>query len=181
MTLFSIFIVALVIVILMTIIAAAILFILLYFKVPFVRTPHEVIKKVLTEIKITEDMIVYDLGCGNARFLLEVEKQTGAKTIGFEISPWAYILARLNILLHRSKTKVLYKNFYHQDVSDADVVFCYLLDTVMPKVGTQLEAQLKPGAIVISFAFPIKAWEPTKIITPFTDTKKRSKLYIYQQ
>lgn len=174
-------IIALIIVILMTAMAAVILFVLLYFKVPFVRVPKEVISKVLTEINITKDMNVYDLGCGNARVLLEIEKQTGAKTIGFEISPWAYFMARLNILVHQSKTKVLYKNFYHQDVSDADVVFCYLLDTVMPKVGKQLEAQLKPGAIVISFAFPIKAWEPTKVMLPFTDTKKTSKLYIYQR
>ena len=165
----------------MTAMAAVILFVLLYFKVPFVRVPKEVISKVLSEINIAKDMTVYDLGCGNARVLLEIEKQTGAKTIGFEISPWAYFMGRLNILVHRSKTKVLYKNFYHQNVSDADVVFCYLLDTVMPKVGKQLEAQLKPGAIVISFAFPIKAWEPIKIVAPFTDTKKKSKLFIYQR
>lgn len=157
------------------------LVILFYTKVPFVRTPNRVIAMVLDEANIKPGENVYDLGCGDARFLIEVEKRTGANTFGFEIAPWAYFLARLNIKLKKSKTVLYHKNFYKQDLSGADVVFCFLMDSVMPKVQAKLEQDLKPGARVISFAFAIKAWQPAKIIDSKKFHPRASKIYIYQR
>lgn len=171
----------LIISILFCILAIYILFILLFTRVPFVRTPKKVIEKILEEVKITPNHTVYDLGCGDAKFLIAIERATGAKTIGFEISPWAYILAKFNIWFKKSKTQVFYKNFYKENLSDADVIFCFLIDSVMPKVKNQLEHQLKKGAIVIDFAFAIKEWVPTKVIDSQPSKKRSSKIYIYQR
>ena len=111
--------------ILFCIVSIYILFILFFTRVPFVRTPKKVIQKILEEIDIKSSHVVYDLGCGDAKFLIAVEKATGAKTIGFELSPWAYLLAKLNIFFKKSKTKVYYKNFYKENLSKADLVFCF--------------------------------------------------------
>ena len=133
---------------------------------------------IINEIDLRPDNIVYELGCGNARFLITVEKKFGANTIGYELAPWPYFLARLNIILNKSKTKVFHKNFYKEDLSNTDLVFCYLIDSVMLKLQKQLEIQLKKGAKVISFAFPIKAWKPYKVI----EIKQGgSKIYFYQR
>lgn len=169
------------VVIFFTILAIAILIILFYTKVPFVRTPKHVAEKIITKANIKPNDKVYDLGCGDARLLINIEKRTGAQTIGYEISPWAYILAQLNIFRQKAKTRVLYKNFYHADLSDADVVFCFLMDTVMPKVGKQLEKQLKAGTRVISYAFAIKDWQPMEVIATRPNDPKSSKIYIYQR
>ncbi|MDD5039590.1 MAG: N-6 DNA methylase [Patescibacteria group bacterium] len=163
------------------VLAGSIFIIFLYTRVPFVRTPWPVIELVIKEAGIQQTDTMYDLGCGNARVLLEIEKRIGAKTVGYELSPWAYMLARLNIMLHRAKTEIRYKNFYHEDLSDANVVFCFLLSTVMPKIAAQLEQQLKPGSRVISFAFPIHSWKPAKVLNPFPEKEKASKIYIYQR
>jgi len=50
----------------------------------------------------------------------------------------------------------------------------------MAKTGKQLKQQLKGGSTVISFAFAIKEWAPTKVINPFPNKKNSSKIYIYQ-
>lgn len=163
------------------ILAAYILFILFFTRVPFVRTPKKIIKKILEEVKIRPNDTVYDLGCGDAKFLIAIEKATGAKTIGYEISPWAYFLAKLKIRLKKSKTTMLYKNFYKENLSGANVVFCYLIDSVMAKVGQQLKRQLKKGATVISYAFAIPDWVPVKKIILFPNKKNSSKIYIYQR
>ena len=167
--------------ILFAILVIYILIVLLKTKVPFVRTPERVINQVLQEITIKPTDTVYDLGCGNARFLITVEKKTGARTIGYEISPWAYFLSQVNIRLRKAKTIVHYKNFYKADLSTANVVFCFLINSVMPKVGKQLERQLQPGSTVICFGFAIKAWQPAKIILTKPDNPRSSKIYIYQR
>ncbi len=171
----------LIIVILLTIVAALMLFMLFYTRVPFVKSPKPVIRRIIKELNVTSNDTVYDLGCGDAIFLLEIEKETGAKTVGYEIAPLPYIYARFNVWRKKSKAKILYKNFYKEDLSGADVVFCFLLDTVMPKVGKHLEQQLKPGSRVVSFAFAIKAWEPVKVMLSRPDDPKSSKIYIYQR
>ena len=164
--------------IIILIFSISLFFTFLYTKVPYVRTPKKVLKIILNEINLKPENVAYDLGCGNARFLIMIEKKFGAKTIGYELSLWPYILARLNIFFSKSKTRVLNKNFYKENLSNADLIFCFLLTDVMPKVQKQLEKQLKKGAKVISFAFSIKAWKPYKVI----ETKPgKSKIYFYQR
>lgn len=156
-------------------------FVLVITKVPYVKTPKKILNIILNEINLKPDNVVCELGCGNARFLIKVEKKFGAETIGYELSPWPYFLARLNIFINKSKTKIFNKNFYKENLAYADVIFCFLISNVMPKVQAQLEKQLKKGAQVISFAFPIHAWQPTKVISPNPENKKASKIYFYQR
>lgn len=167
--------------VIISIFTVIVFFILLLTGVPFVKTPKKVMEKILEEAKIKPTDIVYDLGCGDGQFLIETEKRYGCKTIGYELSPIAYFLAKINIKVNKAKTKIFYKNFYKEDLSNANVVFCFLIDSVMPKVEKQLAQQLKPGAQVISFAFPIKEWQPTKVIDSDPKNPKASKIYFYQR
>lgn len=160
--------------------ALYIFIILIYTKVPFVKTPRRSIDIILDKIKISPTDIVFDIGCGDASMLIAIEKKFGAKTIGYEISPWAYLLAKMNIYANKAKTKVLYKNFYKEDLSGANVVFCFLIVAVMEKVGRQLKKQLKPGATVISYGFHIPDWEPIEVIDTGQNNPKSSKIYIYK-
>jgi SAM-dependent methyltransferase len=163
-------------------ILAIILFIqLLVIRAPYVKTPPHVIRKILDEIKINPDSIIYDLGCGDASFLIAVENRFGAQTIGFELSPVAYYRAKHNIKRQRSKTKVFFKSFFKQNISDATVVFCFLVPTLMKRVGDYLQTQLKPGTQVISYAFPIPQWQPSKILDTLPNGDKASKIYIYNK
>lgn len=180
-TLLIILIIFLIFLVLICFLTITILLILIYTGVPFVKTPKKAIEKIWQQVKIKPTDVVYDLGCGDAQFLIKAEKKFGAKTIGFELSPWPFFLAKLNILLNKAKTKVFYRNFYKEDLSDANLIFCFLIDSVMPKVGKQLTQQLKRGAQVISFAFPIKEWRPTKVIETNPGNKKASKIYFYQR
>ncbi len=186
MGLFIVLLFILLVVVVITILSIAILIILFYTRVPFVRTPSRVIDEIIKTAGINEKDVVYDLGCGDAKVIVEIAKRTGARVAGYEISPWAFFLGRLRIWFTKSKAKILYKNFYKENLAPADVVFCFLIDSVMEKVGKQLETQLKPGATVISFAFHIPQWKPAQVIDPFpkksaSGRKKSSKIFIYKK
>src|SRR3989339_2276180 len=78
---------------------------ILLFKVPFVPTPKETVDKIIQLLDLKKNQKFYDLGCGEGRFLIEATKQ-GARSVGFEISVWAYIRGQINLFLHRSSAKI---------------------------------------------------------------------------
>ncbi|NUM25576.1 MAG: class I SAM-dependent methyltransferase [Candidatus Buchananbacteria bacterium] len=146
--------------------------------VPFVPTPKKNVTLIINQLNLKPGEVFYDLGCGDGRFLIEAEKR-GAKALGFEISPWAYLRAQINIFLHHSQAKVLYKNFYHANLKDADGVFCFLMDAVMPKVEKKLLAELKPGGRIVCYGFKLPTLTPNTIINLQPNNRNSSSIYLY--
>jgi len=72
------------------------------------------------------------------------------------------------------------KNFWKTDLSDADVIFCYLFPDVMDDLAQKLSAELKPGASIISFNFPLPGFSPGKTLHP-EGSLHNDPIYIYQQ
>ncbi|MFA5051588.1 MAG: hypothetical protein WC544_00820 [Patescibacteria group bacterium] len=153
------------------------LILLLIYKAPYVKTPPAAIDTILKNINIRPDELVYDLGCGDADVLIAVGKKFGCKSIGYEASPFPYLRALLNIRRNKAKSEVYWRNFFKADLGKADVAFCFLIQSLMPRVGVYLQGQLKPGARVICYGYPIPVWQPAQTIdVPYTS----SKIYIYQ-
>ncbi len=154
--------------------------VLFIFKVPFAPTPKKNLKIIINELNLKPGEVFYDLGCGDGRFLIAATKR-GAKAIGFEISLWAYLRGKINILLNKSKAKIFFSNFYRANISDADAVFCFLIDTVMPKVEAKLKKELKPGARIACYGFKLPTWPPVKIIDLKPLDKRASNIYLYKK
>ena len=173
-------IIILVCIILLCLLTLVILIVLLYTRVPFVRTPKEVVQLILREVKISAADTVYDLGCGDAELLITAEKKFGVKTVGFETSPFAWQKARFNIAVSRSKTKLVFKNLFNVDLAPADIIYCFLVPTLMPRLAEKLKKELKSGTKVISYAYPLPNWTPLKTVSPLPNSDKSSKIYIYE-
>jgi predicted RNA methylase len=131
----------------------------------FTTTHRSKIKKILEVIPMHSGQMVYDLGCGDSRFLIEATKRYQVKAIGYEINPWPFLLSRLRIILKRANVSVRFEDFWKADLSDADIVFCYLFPDVMDRLKEKLSEELKTGAKVISCNFEIPGWLPEKVIT----------------
>jgi predicted RNA methylase len=140
--------------------------------------PQKKVKIINRSAEFKPGQIFYDLGCGDGRFLIAAAR-LGATAIGFEVSPFAYVKAKLNIWLNHSSAKVIYQNFYNQDVSNADAVFCFLMDVVMPKVEKKLLAELKPGAKIACYGFKLPSWQPTQVIDLNPANQRSSNIYLY--
>lgn len=68
-------------------------------------------------------------------------------------------------------------NAFKHDLSDTDVVYLFLMPETYEKIRPKFEAELKPGARVISYVWPIPDWEPTEI----NESKDSPKLFLYQR
>jgi SAM-dependent methyltransferase len=132
--------------------------------VPYCPTPDEVINKIIKELDIKPNKHVYDLGCGDGRFLFAAEK-LGAKTFGFEISLPSYLRAQLKIKKHRLRTKIYFKNFYSANFNDADIVFCFLTKKIMGKVEQLFKDKLKAGTVIVIYGASLPNLKPFKTVS----------------
>lgn len=153
------------------------LVVLFFTRVPFVKTPKENIKLIIDVGNIQKNDVVYDLGCGDAHVLIEIERSTGATTRGFELSPLAYVAALRNIRKANAKTKVEFKNFTKADISNATVIFLFLIPSVMSKTGALLKERTKPGTRVVSYGFAIPEWKPERVLVSAVN---QSNIFLYR-
>jgi SAM-dependent methyltransferase len=119
----------------------------------------------------------YDLGCGDGRILIYLSRHTNTSLIGIELSLFHYLLALLFTFIHRRKNVIIkLGNILQQDVSQADVVYIYGCPSRLEEVGKKLKRNLKAGAKVISYEYPIKGLIPDTIDQP---TPKDITIHIY--
>lgn len=127
---------------------------------PYVPTTGKTFKKMLEWGEIKKGQKVYDIGCGDGRFVFAAADK-GAKAVGYELSLPVYILAKIRSWSHPGSS-IEMKNFWKQDYKDADVIFCFLLMGVMDEFEKVIWPQLKPGTRVISHAFRMHGLKPAK-------------------
>jgi hypothetical protein len=125
---------------------------------PWVPTPMTQVRKMLEMAEVGPHDVVYDLGCGDGRVIVTAARRYGARAVGIEIDPLRYLWCQMliTILGLRDRVRVVYGNFYRQDLSDADVVTCYLLQRTNENLQGKFERELRPGTRVVSndFTFP---------------------------
>ena len=138
------------------------MFIAGFFRSPFVPSSRKTVDKMLRLAKIQKGEKLVDLGCGDGRIVVRADTRYGAIATGYEISFPVWLLAQLNKLLWRSSATIRRGNLFQADLSEADVVTCYLLPAVMKRLAPIFKKELKPGARVVSAAFSMPDWQPTE-------------------
>lgn len=131
-----------------------------FWSAPFVPTNKRTGQTMLKLARIGPNDTVYDLGSGDGRLVFEAAKKAKI-AVGFEISLPIYFWSRLWKFFGKKKGSILCKNFFHADLRDADIVFCYLLGPAMKRLVKKFNKELKKGCRIVSHGFEIPGWEPT--------------------
>jgi len=135
------------------------------FIAPFVATPLPVVKQMLTVAEVKPGEIVYDLGCGDGRVVIMAAQEFGARAVGIEMREdlAKQAMGKVTELSLDDRVKIVQGDMFKVDLSQADVVTLYLTTSANDKVKPKLEAELKPGARVISHDYEVLGWRPVKI------------------
>ncbi|MFH0853364.1 MAG: hypothetical protein V1853_03070 [bacterium] len=146
-------------------------------KVPYVPTPNWAVEWLAANLDLKAGEVVYDLGCGDGRILKALKKNyPDIRAIGYERGWWPFLLAKWNT--RGTGVEIRFANFYQADLSDGDVIFCFLIHSVMAKVKNNLQSQLKPGSQVYSFGFRFPDWQPAEeYINPKKPEGSKLRLY----
>lgn len=125
----------------------------------------EVVVRMLQLADITRDDIVYDLGSGDGRIVIEAARRHGARGVGVEIDPQLVWFARRDAKRHQVDHLVTFVNddALTVDVSAATVVTLFLTPQANVLLRPKLQRQLRPGARVVSHWHDMGEWAPERV------------------
>ena len=142
---------------------------------PFISSKKEIIKKIISKLELKENGVIYELGCGNAGFLRAARKKfPSAELVGFEYSFLPYVIAQIQNSLSKSKISIRKKNIFKVDLSQADVLYCYLNVLTMKKLEEKIKTEGKSGLKIISYQFPLPDMKIEEILAD-----EKGKVYFY--
>lgn len=142
---------------------------------PYAPTWLNVVRKAFDAIHLGENDTLIDLGAGDGRIVLEAARR-GARATGYELSPIMFAIAWLRTHFTPRRCKVVYGNFYKQDISQATVIFAFLMPKNMPRLKTWLAQQPVPRArYLLAYTFPLPDTQPEQTI----HVAKEGTIYLY--
>ena len=135
----------------------------------------------LAEVK--KDDIVYDLGCGDGRIVIQAAKAYGARGVGIDIDPQRIKEANDNARKAGVEELVRFeeRDLFQADIHNATVVTLFLREDVNLRLRPKLLKDLKPGARIVANTFDMYDWKPDKQLTlsgPSAELFSR-KLYLW--
>jgi len=147
---------------------------------PWVPLWRRDIERIIVLADLKDGQILYDLGAGDGRIILAAAKTKAIRAIGFEVAILPYLIGWCKILLTKKTGSVdlQFRNFFKQNLGDADVICCFLTPPAMRKLEPKLDRELKTGAKIFSYAFPLPNWQPIVVDKP---DPNRAKIYVYQK
>jgi SAM-dependent methyltransferase len=156
-------------------------------KVPYVPSPIEVVDRMLEFADVKKGDVVFDVGSGDGRMVIQAAKKYGAKGVGLELDPQLVELARAEAKRQGVEPLVEFRqgDALKADLSAATVVTLYMLPSFNKQLRPILEKQLKSGARVVVHDYPVEGWFPVRWEEmPLMDTRPevtphKHVLYLY--
>jgi len=125
---------------------------------PWVPTSLGKVQDMLAMAEVGPNDLVFDLGCGDGRTIVAAARNFGARAVGIELDPLRYLWcqALITVLGLRGRVKIVYGDFFTQDLSAADAVTCYLTQGTNERLQDKFTQELQPSARIVSnsFTFP---------------------------
>jgi 16S rRNA G966 N2-methylase RsmD len=133
--------------------------------VHYVPTPDAVVEAMLDVAQVTAADVVYDLGSGDGRIVIEAARKYGAHGVGIELD------AELNKRALKNaekagvadKVRFVQADFFKANLSEASVITLFLSPSINQRLQPKLKRELKPGTRIVSHRFPMPPdWKPDR-------------------
>lgn len=137
----------------------------------FIPLPMQSVRRMLRLADVKRTDMLYDLGAGDGRVVVEAAKRHGVKkAVGIENSVLPYMISNLNVRLRgldsrgNGQVEIINEDFMKHDISKATVVTIYLTPKMNARLKPKFERELKRGTRVVSAAHEIPGWKLQKKI-----------------
>jgi precorrin-6B methylase 2 len=145
---------------------------------PFNPTAQPAVHAALELAGIGQDDVVFDLGCGDGRFVTTAAVKTGCRCVGIEYNSVYAERARAAAEAAgvSDLVEIRHGDACCADLSDATVVFVYLVPEGLKAVLPKLKEALAAGCRIVSYMFSLPGIEPTRQ----TVYKRVAKISVYE-
>lgn len=138
-------------------------------------TPRRSVEAMLRLAGVGPSDVVFDLGAGTGAVVFRAARERGAAVVGVEVEPLRVLILRLRRRLgpNPERIRLVWGNLFDLDFRPATVVALFLWPEAMRRLRPLFDAQLKPGARVVSHYHPLPGYRPTA-------TDSAAKVYLYR-
>jgi ubiquinone/menaquinone biosynthesis C-methylase UbiE len=128
---------------------------------PAIPTPQSIVERMLEAGRIKPGDVVYDLGSGDGRIVIAAALKYGVRAVGVEIMPDLCQKARERVRSEglSERVRIIEGSALRVDLSPADVITMFFMTDSNERLRPALERQLRPGARVVSYQFPVHSWK----------------------
>jgi uncharacterized protein (TIGR03000 family) len=147
-------------------------------------TPPKVVEAMCKLAKIGKDDVVYDLGCGDGRMVINAVKKYGAKKgVGIDIDPVRVKQAKEKVKAAGLSDKIEIRQgdvLELTDLSEASVVMLYIGEELNVRIRAMLQKTMKPGSRIVSHLYHMRDWKPAKEETITMENGAEHGIYLWQ-
>ena len=150
--------------------------------VHFVPTDTTKVREMLTAANVSPNDLVYDLGCGDGRFVITAVKKFKARRgVCVDIDPVRIKESKSNADTAgvRSKIEFVEGDLFEQDLSKATVITMYLLPSLNERLRPKLFREARPGTRIVSNAFDMGDWKADRTMTVKLNSGMQSYAYLW--
>jgi len=144
---------------------------------PWVPTKPKQRSYLIDELNPKDGETYYDLGCGDGTVLFALaRKNPNVHAVGYDISLLPLLIGKTRKLLGGKKYRnvsLRFGNLFKANISEADVVFVFLLEKSYPKLLKKFKNEVRDDMTVV-----VEAW-PFKNIAPAREIKSENLLPVY--
>lgn len=146
---------------------------------PWMPTRKRDLERIFKLAKLKPGETFYELGCGNGRVVIYASEHHNIKAVGIEMAFFLYLVCKIRqVFIGNKNLTFKCKSLFREDLSPADVIYVFGMEGSLKKrLRKKLEKELKPGARVISYSFPIAPWQPVIKDKP---SEKDLAIYLYK-
>lgn len=126
------------------------------FSAPFVPTSGSRIERLLKEARLKKGQLFVDLGSGDGRVVRKAVGDFGVRGVGVELNPLLVLFSQfLSTVFRLRNIRFINKSLFHYSLSDADVVYIFLVPKLMRHVGEKIDTECTSGTLIISHGFKL--------------------------
>lgn len=151
------------------------------YKAPWVPTFKKDIIRLSQLLKLEDNKIFYDLGCGDGRVIFYLaRKYPQVKFVGVEISLFLFCLCNLRKFWgNYQNVNFKLADYMRLDLNLTDYVFIFANMQPVSDLAKKIENEVKKEVFLISYCFEIPSWS-NYLITHDKPGAKINSLYIYK-
>ncbi|WP_235189752.1 class I SAM-dependent methyltransferase [Methylotenera sp. L2L1] len=147
-------------------------------QVPFFPSTAAVRQQVLTFIPQHQPMRIIDIGSGLGDMSMYIAKvRPDCLVNGIEIAPLPWLISVVRAKLKGSKADFRIGDYRLLNFANYDLIFAYLSPAAMSDLWQKAQAEMRSGALLISYEFEIEGVESTEVIQAGDNEKM---LYVWK-
>jgi SAM-dependent methyltransferase len=135
--------------------------------VPYEPSSESAISAMLQLAEPRREDVVYDLGCGDGRVVIEAARRSGARGVGVDLDPKLVRLAEANAARAGVSGQVRFRtqDLFETELREASVVLLFLWPELNRRLLPKLLRELRPGARIVSNMHDMGDYAPTRRVT----------------